>query len=230
MIIAFGIGLFSSLHCLGMCGPLFVAIIFSTENSVFTVINFVLYHIARIFAYMLIGLIPVLFGITYLPVNLQQILAVVSGILILFLIWKKNAYHSNILNKIVQYFQMKSRIGFKKKSAFKYLFLGFSNGLLPCGMVYVALTAAIGNSIHLNPVWFMLFFGFATLPVFIFLFLIRSFSNGVKLLGKIHFAQNILLITIALMLILRGLNLGIPYISPKIQNTKDSCKISGCHE
>ena len=87
------------------------------------------------------------------------------------------------------------------------------NGLLPCGMVYVALAASLNFHEVQNSVLFMTAFGAGTFPMMMLLTIVGhrlSFS----LRSTIRKAVPYLMTTMAVLLILRGMNLGIPFISP----------------
>jgi sulfite exporter TauE/SafE len=229
MMIALTLGLISSWHCLGMCGPLFSALLFTSGDSKLNWINFITYHLSRIAVYGLIGFLPLVFGLNYIPVKVQQIVAIASGAIILIIAWT-NSYQSISFLKGISGFTKKLSVkGFKSKAFYKYAVLGFSNGLLPCGMVYIALTAAIGTMDNFHPVLFMLMFGVGTIPVFGFLFSIRNTKMGNSAFSKLSRLKPYLLSFIAILLILRGLNLGIPLISPKIVEKENKTTVSCCH-
>lgn len=230
MAIPLLLGVFSSWHCLAMCGPLFSVLLFTNSNSANSWINFLIYQFSRVFVYGLIGFIPILFGLTYISFQVQQIISIVCGVIILFFTWftyfkntKVNQSISNLIKKI-------NSIGIKVNNSTRYIFLGVANGLLPCGMVYIALVASIGNIPNLHPSIFMMIFGLATIPVFLGLFLIRKTIVGNNLLKSIFKAKTLFLTAVAILLILRGLNLNIPLISPAMNGEGNSTSISCCHD
>jgi hypothetical protein len=87
------------------------------------------------------------------------------------------------------------------------------NGLLPCGLVYLGIIGALSTGDTFKGALFMIGFGLGTLPAMLSITFIRDyigmrFRNGVKRMVPVFVA------VMAVMLILRGMNLGIPYVSP----------------
>ncbi|MGZ5136120.1 MAG: sulfite exporter TauE/SafE family protein, partial [Flavitalea sp.] len=100
------------------------------------------------------------------------------------------------------------------------------NGLLPCGLVYIGIAGAMSTGDILKGTLFMAFFGLGTVPVMLLLPYAGSFITlGIR--NNIRKAVRPLIAVTALLLILRGLNLGIPYVSPKIN---DGANVASCHE
>jgi uncharacterized protein len=96
------------------------------------------------------------------------------------------------------------------------LFIGLLNGLLPCGLVYMALAGAVGTGSIPMAVLFMILFGLGTAPVMMAIpYAAKFISMGAR--NHMRKAVPVIVTCMALLLILRGLNLGIPYISPKVQ-------------
>lgn len=233
-IIAFFIGLQATLHCVGMCGPLAIAapIDRSKRSSAFW--GSLSYNIGRISTYAYLGFLFGLFGISTIWLHGIQVLSVLSGALFISTAIFGSIDTWRLLQPITIWIgRFNSRLfpEIKKVSpqARPYLF-GLLNGLLPCGMVYLALFYAISGGNLSESVLRMLFFGIGTVPVMIF----------IPLIGQEKFyrvfprkTQTIMLITIGLLLIIRGLGLGIPYLSPAIhepltphaQPTVECCEV-----
>jgi sulfite exporter TauE/SafE len=114
------------------------------------------------------------------------------------------------------------------KKTIAIYFLGFLNGLLPCGFVYVALAAAAVTASPMNAAGFMAFFGIGTAPALIILTMLGAIVQ-VSLRNKLHKVLPVITIVVALLLILRGLNLGIPMLSPKISHQHTSPALDCCH-
>lgn len=227
MMLALTLGLLSSWHCAGMCGPLFSLILIADQQKM-SFLNFIYYHAGRLFVYGLIGLIPVLLGVTAITAGWQQLIAICAGVFMLLVVWIPKKYFRSINDKLSLSSRSISRNSLKIKSRFKFMGLGIANGILPCGMVYIALAAAIGGAHVLPPYIFMILFGFATLPVFLVMFLIRQSAGGFRFFQLISKKQQMIISAIAVLMILRGMNLGIPYLSPVVKNdplNQTSC----CH-
>jgi sulfite exporter TauE/SafE len=92
-------------------------------------------------------------------------------------------------------------------------FIGILNGFLPCGLVYLALTSSVISASSLNGSMFMLFFGLGTFPMMFATVLMGNYLNQ-SIRQKIYKAVPALLFFMAVLLILRGMNLGIPFVSP----------------
>lgn len=218
----FLIGIIGSLHCLVMCGPLVMAA--QKKEFIKNTSSGIIYHSGRLLAYVFIGL---LFGLVSKAISLfifQQYLSILAGVLLILITF---SHYVNI-NKfqILPGYNISSwlyRSSTFKSSLIASFMLGLSNGFLPCGLVYVA---AISGLQFINPIetiFYMFLFGFGTFPIFILLHI------GNKILFKrISFNFSILTngvtLTLALLLILRGLNLNIPYVSPGVSEANHTIK------
>lgn len=215
---AFIFGLISSFHCIGMCGPIAIMLPVDRQNEAKKVTQIVTYHLGRLTAYSTIGLIFGLLGRAFFLAGLQQKLSIFIGLamILVVLIPEKifSKYNfSKPVYKVIS--KIKSGIGthFKNRSYKSLFIIGLLNGFLPCGMVYVALFGAIAMQSAGLGVLYMLLFGLGTVPLMtIFLYinsvLTASFRN------RIQKVIPYVAVIIGVLFILRGLGLGIPYISP----------------
>lgn len=233
---AFGLGLLSSLHCVGMCGPLTLAIpTIGSEGKGLR--NFFLYHLGRIFTYSLLGLLFGALGESIKLQSTQRTLSIISGAIIL-LIWllpkKYNSHKLNPVYYINRYVISAFTHKLKQSGLFNYAFLGMLNGLLPCGVVYLAAFSAValGNPVYSST--FMFVFGLATIPALFSLIVLKTNLSLVPVINKINVNKIIpyLSMLVAVLLILRGLNLGIPYVSPKIETSMSvaDCSKACCYK
>jgi sulfite exporter TauE/SafE len=217
---AFLIGIFGSLHCLGMCGPIALALpIKQGENRFFGI---ALYNTGRIITYGLFGILFGGFGSLFMAAGLQQFLSIVAGVTVLIIvimpfIKKINLVTFNPLNKAM--YSLKATLGFylKKYSLSSLFVIGLLNGLLPCGLVYIAIVGAIATGNSITGSLYMIFFGMGTAPAML---LMGFYKNSIPLLWRSKLIKflPVAISIIGLMLIFRGLNLGIPYLSPKISS------------
>lgn len=215
---AFIFGLISSFHCVGMCGPIAMMLPVDRNNQAKKTLQIITYHIGRLFAYATIGLIFGLLGKGFFLAGMQQKLSIFIGIAMIFtiLIPEKifaNYNFSKPIFKLIS--KIKTTLGnqFKNKS-FKSLFIiGLLNGFLPCGMVYVALFGAIAMQSASFGVIYMLLFGLGTVPMMSSIVYINSYLT-VPIRNKIQKAIPIIAVVLGVLFILRGLGLGIPYVSP----------------
>ena len=215
---AFIFGLISSFHCVGMCGPIAMMLPVDRNNEAKKVTQIITYHIGKLTAYGILGLIFGLLGRSFYLAGLQQQLSIIVGVLIIVValvpekIFAKYNF-SKPVYKIIS--KVKSSLGqqFKNKS-YKSLFtIGLLNGFLPCGMVYVAIFGAIAmQSVSLG-VLYMLLFGIGTIPMLtavIYISNVLSFSFR----GTLQKIIPVVAVVIGMLFIIRGLGLDIPYLSP----------------
>ncbi|KRD10006.1 hypothetical protein ASE21_09795 [Flavobacterium sp. Root901] len=215
---AFILGLISSLHCVGMCGPIAMMLPVDHQNEIKKVTQIITYHLGRLTAYSTIGLIFGLLGRGFFLAGIQQKMSIFIGIamILIVLIPEKvfAAYNfSKPVYKIIS--NIKSSLGkqFKKKS-YKSLFtIGILNGFLPCGLVYAALFGAIAMQSAGFGVLYMLLYGLGTIPLMTIVVYIHSVLK-LPFRNKIQKAIPYVAVIIGILFILRGLGLGIPYLSP----------------
>ncbi len=217
IISGFVFGLLSSFHCIGMCGPLALALPVHYLHPSKRLISILLYHTGRISIYVCMGLVFGLLGRRIYLAGLQQWLSIISGSIILLFVLQhfisktpKAPAFIQIFHKHLNMFMARQ---FKNPSVKSFFLLGLGNGLLPCGMVYMAVALALGTNSTLNGALLMGMFGLGTLPALIALRYAGSFI-GLSVRNKIKQLLPVFMAFIAILLILRGLNLGIPYISP----------------
>ncbi|WP_142783612.1 sulfite exporter TauE/SafE family protein [Changchengzhania lutea] len=218
LLSAFILGLLGSFHCVGMCGPIAFMLPVDRTNTLKKISQITVYHIGRLLAYSIIGLIFGLIGKSLYLFGFQQQLSIAIGVLMILviLIPKKifNKYNfSKPIFKAIS--KIKSALGsaLKKKTADTFLTIGFLNGFLPCGLVYVALFAAIAGGNAMNGSLYMAVFGLGTVPLMTTAIYFSHFLKGTAR-QKIQKAIPVFVVFIGALFILRGLGLGIPYISP----------------
>lgn len=212
-------GLVGSLHCLGMCGPIALALPVRTRSLGLKFIKYMTYNIGRILTYALLGMIIGLAGKGFAIAGLQQWVSIATGIFIIvsvFLVHDTFLLDSFSISLIIK---EKIKALFKKyfqDSRISSLFiLGLVNGLLPCGMVYAAILGALSTGDAFSGALFMSAFGVGTIPMMLVIGLSGSIM-GFKARSVINNLTPVFACLIAVLLILRGLNLGIPYISPSL--------------
>lgn len=211
------LGAFSSLHCIGMCGPLALAIPVQHLPLWQQRVAAILYNVGRIVTYASFGLLFGLAGRGLYLAGLQQWISIITGAVILLFIINyyllKKAWQPKWTLKLhtgVQQLMIRT-LHANGKAA--YVLLGMVNGLLPCGMVYVAIAAALNFRAVEQSVLFMSAFGAGTLPL-MFLLSILGSSFSFTIRTRIKKVVPYLMTVMAVLLILRGMNLGIPFISP----------------
>ena len=226
------LGLLGSFHCVGMCGPIAFMLPVDRSNSFKKITQVFMYHAGRLLAYGLIGLVFGLVGKSLYLFGLQQQLSIAIGIImivaIIIPIHVFNRYNfSKPIYKVIG--KVKSQLGeaLKRKTADTFLTIGFLNGFLPCGLVYMAVFASLAMQSASIGSLYMVLFGLGTIPLMTTAIYVGKFLNT-SIKQRIQKAIPVFVIIIGLLFIIRGLGLGIPYLSPTpIVETVDG--IIDCH-
>lgn len=227
------LGLLGSLHCVGMCGPIAFLLPVDRNNSYKKFSQIFIYHLGRLLAYGTIGLVFGFLGKGLYVFGMQQKLSIFIGVVMILVvllpykIFQKYNF-SKPLFKVLS--KLKSRLGkeLQKKSPDTFFTIGFLNGFLPCGLVYMALFAAIAMGDPWNGSLYMILFGLGTIPLMTSAIYFTGILKGTAR-KRIQKLIPVFVIVIGLLFILRGLGLGIPYISPEPVIELVSSKID-CHE
>lgn len=227
IISGFSLGILSSFHCVGMCGPLALSIPIQEKSVQKKILKSALYNIGRISTYAFFGLLFGIVGRGFFLSGFQQYFSICIGAIILFfLIFQFVKKPFSIAQKINQKVQQLVLLFLNKEENYKMYLFGVANGLLPCGMVYLAIAAAVTFGNINSSILFMIFFGIGTFPAMMTLSLFR-FSIHSKSRAFIKRLTPLVMAIMGLMLIARGLNLGVPYLSPQIQSS--AAKKAICH-
>ncbi len=235
LVSAIILGVLSSFHCIGMCGPIAFVLPVDREHKMKATYQTVLYHLGRLLAYSSIGLLFGLLGKGLYLAGFQQRLSILIGILmiliILFPVRIFNKFNfSQTIYKTVGKIKASLGLYLKQKSNKAIFSIGFFNGLLPCGMVYMALVGAVATSEFYLGALYMFVFGLGTIPMMTVAIYARNiFSLSFR--SKIQKAIPVFVVIIGLLFILRGLGLGIPYVSPKdvkleVQSVPTDCVVT----
>ena len=213
-------GLISSLHCIGMCGPIAMVLPLK-DRSAFSVFTGVLqYNIGRVFVYGLLGSVIGAIGFTASLFGALQIVSIITGIAMIIFAWQKRLFSGFAAWNSFNGFLTKG-IGYimGTDTSFKLLLLGSVNGLLPCGMVFIALMNAVTGGSPLNGAAAMVAFGLGTMPAMMIVGIAANKMNR-SLQLRINAYVPYALTLVGLLVCLRGMNLNIPYISPSIKMAK----------
>ncbi len=225
-------GLLGSFHCVGMCGPIAFMLPVSRDNKLKKFLQILLYHGGRLLAYSTIGLA---FGIVGKGLNLfgfQQQLSIATGILMIAIILlpagKFQKYNfSRPLTLFIGKVKSSLGVAFKKKSADTFFTIGFLNGFLPCGLVYMAVIGAVATGSIQQGSLYMLLFGLGTIPLMTSAIYFSGLLNKISR-RKINKLIPVFVVIIGILFVIRGLGLDIPYLSPAPVTEIASAKIS-CH-
>lgn len=219
LLTAFLFGLLGSFHCVGMCGPIAFMLPVDRSSKAKGIWQTTLYHIGRLFTYSLIGVIFGLVGSSFQLFGLQQGLSIAMGVfMLLVLVIPVRVFNKyNFSKPMFRWIgKVKSALGkeLKQKKSDTFLTIGFLNGFLPCGLVYMAVFGAIASGSPLMGGVYMLFFGLGTVPLMSFAVYLGNFLKG-NARHRIQRVIPIFVAIVAILFIFRGLGLGIPYISPE---------------
>ena len=161
-------GFAGSLHCAGMCSPLAMAV---TSQKPF-LINKIIYNSGRIFTYGLLGTIAASFGSLFMITPYQGVISFIVGSMFLLMgIGTISGLRIPFLTTALNNFtgRLKGLFSFwlKRKNNIAVLVMGMLNGLLPCGLTYLAMTYCFIMPSSADGFWFMTLFGVGTWPVMI---------------------------------------------------------------
>jgi hypothetical protein len=224
--VAFFIGLFGSVHCIGMCGPLAFAVPTVNNKWWLIVADKVVYNLGRVITYSFLGLVIGFIGKQFWIYGLQQGVSLASGLLIIVAgfsrLFKIKMKDSRIMTAVLS--PVNRLLNYALRHHAGHLVIGLLNGFLPCGFVYLALLGAINASSPFASAQFMFWFGAGTFP----LMLIATVSSGfigLPMRRKINRAMPYLMVCLGFWFVIRGLNMNIPYLSP----AKQATGVSTCH-
>ncbi len=228
----FILGLLGSFHCVGMCGPIAFLLPIDRKSKSKRFFQIVLYHGGRLFSYSLIGLLFGLLGKGLYLFGLQQKISIVTGVLMIFAVILtafsvKTLVVSKPIFKMISKVKSSLGLALKRKSPDTFLTIGFLNGFLPCGLVYMAVFGAIGTGNILNSSLYMILFGMGTIPLMTTAVYFGNFLTG-KVRHRIRKVIPVFVVVVGVLFILRGLGLGIPYVSPKPMTEQVNAKME-CH-
>jgi len=228
------VGIVGSAHCAGMCGPLALALPVPQAGRAKFVTGRLLYSIGRVVTYVLLGAVAGLVGNRLFMAGAQQTVSIVLGVVLLVAalapaLLKRFRAGSILMGRITTPVQRAIGALLQRSSLLALFLLGLVNGLLPCGLVYVALAAAVTTGDITRGVLFMMGFGIGTVPVmFVIALLGKQIQGGVR--KRLTMLMPAFTALIAVLIILRGMNLGIPYVSPKVPNEPiGEVRTESCH-
>ncbi len=223
-------GFTGSLHCAGMCGPIIWIMPFQVFSGFKRILAILLYHFGRISVYALMATALYSFKEFFNP-RVQQYVSVLSGVLLLIagiitfipghrvkfkLPWSERV--KRMLSKVIG-----------NPSLEAITAAGILNGLLPCGLVYMALSATLAMPSGVAAALLIYVFGIGTLPMLIGITFLKTRMNILRGVSINRFAP-VIVFSFGLLFVVRGLNLGIPYLSPKVEITAKELKSTCCHK
>jgi sulfite exporter TauE/SafE len=229
IISAVALGFASGFHCIGMCGPIALSMGLTKKQATNFYLQNLTYQFGRICTYSLLG---ALLGIIGEGFEMAGILLIVMAV---FSFGGKDfASKIPFFSKFL--FKVKSNLGrLLQKADYRSRFTtGILNGFLPCGMVYMALTASLASGGIWQGAFYMALFGLGTLPFMFAVVLAGNLMNQAFRI-KVLKAVPVVMIILGGLFIVRGLELGIPYISPRAEamtiskDNQGDCHLPGDH-
>lgn len=230
---ALSLGFLGSFHCIGMCGPIALTLPVQHLTGPKKLLGILLYNGGRVTAYAILGMIFGWLGRQFYLGGLQQWLSITLGCLLLGMVLLnyvagKRIQGTRLLNGFTSGIK-KILGGLLQQQRFRTLYaIGFFNGLLPCGLVYLGIAGSVATGNVENGILFMCAFGAGTLPA---MMAITYFGNLISMSVRNKMRRMIPYVIgiIGALLIMRGLNLGIPYISPAMSSHSEKVVERCCH-
>lgn len=231
MIPGFLLGAAGSLHCIGMCGPLSLALPVHHLSRQRKFISLLLYQLGRIITYAGIGLLFGLAGRRIYIAGYQQYFSIIAGTVItgfaVLYFFGQRSIRFKPLNRFYLFVQQQiAKLLRSGTNNSGLLLLGMANGLLPCGMVYIAVAVTFSFTDVSDSVSFMAMFGTGTLPAMMLVGYAGQMT-GLRRRISIQKMIPVFISVMGILLVLRGLNLGIPFISPLLPAAPGSTVV--CH-
>lgn len=216
------LGLISSLHCIGMCGPIAMMLPVDRKNPAKQTLQLLLYHAGRLAAYGSLGLVFGMLGRGFYLAGFQQEFSIITGIIMITIILlPEKLFASYNFSKPVYRIiaNIKAGLGnqFRKRSLKALFITGLLNGFLPCGLVYAALFGAIAMQSTSLGIAYMVLYGIGTIPL---MSLVVYSAGFIKNSSRALFSKAVpyMVVLVGMLFIVRGLGLDIPFISPSSLN------------
>lgn len=218
LISALVLGLMGSFHCAGMCGPIAIALPLHGNSIPQKIFGGALYNLGRTLTYGIMGAIFGLLGQGVQMIGFQQKVSVIMGAIMIISVFFPALFRNQYrMDKSLFSFvgKLKKSLAklFSVRSFSSLFFIGLLNGLLPCGLVYMAIAGAIGTGEVLLGSLYMIMFGLGTIPMLLSISIAGNILNA-AVRRRINKLIPVLVVVVGIFFILRGLSLGIPYLSP----------------
>jgi hypothetical protein len=210
-------GLLTGFHCIGMCGPIAIALPLNNHSWPHKIFGSLTYNIGRTVTYTIMGAVFGLLGQGLMMAGFQQWLSIVIGAVMIVSVFFPLLFNSiaakSPLFPLVNQLKYKLGLLFGKKSYSSLFLIGLLNGLLPCGPVYAAIGLSLASGNVVSGALYMTLFGLGTIPIMLSLSLLGNFFT-VKVRSKIRKLVPVFIVIMGLWFIMKGLGLGVHLISP----------------
>lgn len=207
-------GLAGSLHCVGMCGPLALALPYQRGSWLHALGQVLVYNAGRVLTYSVIGVLIGLAGRGLFLAGAQAWLSLSLGVVFLLAAIFSFSIESRLVRlpglKHLQHWVQKKLGALMRQRGTATLFgIGMLNGLLPCGLVYMAVAGAVTAGGVAQGAVFMILFGLGTLPLMAAVAMAGQFI-GVDIRRRARKLLPAFLVIFALFFVMRGLHFAIP--------------------
>lgn len=223
-------GLTGSLHCAGMCGPIVWVMPFGMMNGFKKWLGIALYHIARISVYAGMALVLHSFKNLFQP-QWQQYISIALGLILLITGFISFIPNNRIKVSLPWAGFVKNQLGrfIGNPSLFSLTMAGLLNGLLPCGLEYMALSSTVTAPAPAEAAVLMYAFGLGTIPMMVGITILKN-KAGFLRFNHVRKLVPVMMFVFGALFVVRGMNLGIPYLSPKVAVEQNEIKASCCHK
>ena len=222
-------GFVTSFHCAGMCGPIAIALPLHGNTKLDKIFGGVLYNLGRTLTYVVLGAAFGLLGQGIGALGFQRWLSIITGMIMILTVLFPSMFSFNLGSRnrggffILNYIKAGLRHLFSAKSYMSLFTIGVLNGFLPCGPLYAAIIVSASYGHMLKSMLFMAMFGLGTMPMLLGISVLGNFIS-LPLRRKLSNFIPVVIIILGVLFILRGLNLGIPFLSPTEKKIKMKMK------
>ena len=212
----FLIGLVGSLHCAGMCGPIALFLPNPGRSPVTRLVGRLIYNGGRLLTYAFLGMLSGMAGQAFFMAGWQRWLSIGLGVFLILGLFLP--YATRLSNRLIlSVGKLRAVMGalLKKRSYSGLGLIGVLNGFLPCGLVWAACAGAAATLDVFHGMLYMVCFGVGTVPMMFAMGLAGAHLQR-KIILRLKPLVTCSLVLMAVLLIMRGLSLGIPFISPDL--------------
>lgn len=212
------LGIGGSLHCLGMCGPLVMALPFGSARPEKTALHLSLYLVSKALMYGVQGLVVGTLGLGFRLITSQLVLSVTAGVFVLLVtfwpwIGRKVALPIDFDRMIRSWFQKL----LANPKWYSFLLYGIFNAMLPCVMILVAFGASAATGHPFGGFLFMFVFGLGTVPALLAAYLSGKYITR-RFRLNLQWTSRTIAILLGVVLVVRGMNIHIPHSSMPLLN------------
>ena len=231
---ALALGFLGSLHCVGMCGPIVLCLPQVGSSKLSFLMSRLVYNLGRVVTYAAMGAVCGLIGRFVSMAGYQKWLTIIVGAVILLAILLPSHFAQRIglLNPLTKFAaigkQWWSRL-LNRKTYLSQFGIGILNGFLPCGFLYIGLAAATTTGSVGSASLYMVLFGLGTVPALLITAIFAGFIRS-SFRARLLKASPAVAVAMALLLLLRGMSLGIPYLSPRLSSPPTTLSSAPVHD